>query len=129
LDGLEEHLQASFPPILLLMNINGLLVHRTSQRVEFIKSEGWRVERFVEFFKLKAQYHYFREGNLNFLKAIMSHPRVHFAFYSTIMRKNIMPIITNMFEKDKLLFKEHMMVLFDQEYNSPAPDVTGEKWG
>lgn len=59
----------------------------------------------------------------------MSHPRVHFAFYSSIMRKNIMPIITKLFEKDMLLFQDHMMALFDQDYNKAAPDITGKPYG
>ena len=40
-----------------------------------------------------------------------------------------MPIITKLFEKEMDLFAEHMFALFDQEFNKPAPEVTGETWG
>ena len=34
---LESIISESFPPILMLMNLNGTLIHRTDKRVEFIK--------------------------------------------------------------------------------------------
>lgn len=66
-----------------------------------------------------------------FLKAVMRHPRIKFAFNSSIMRKNILPIINNMFikEGESGLFSEHMFCLFDQEYNQKSMEVTGEKYG
>lgn len=80
-------------------------------------------------FKLGRNFHYFRDGHVEFLKALLCHPRVQFAFYSSIMRKNILPIIQNMFKDDMGYFQEHMLALFDQTYNRAAPDITGEKWG
>ena len=136
-----EYVDLHFPPILLLMNINGLLVHRTQERINFHRSEGIDgvkgsdepgkgfMRQKIDFFTMKRNHHYFREGQLPFLRALMSHPRVKFAFYSSIMRKNIMPIITKMFERDMLLFSNHMMALFDQDYNKSAPELTGDKWG
>ena len=60
-----------------------------------------------------------------FLNEIMKHPRVIFAFNSSIMRKNMIPIITKMFEvkndlsntKDLL---HYLPFLFDQEYSKDA---------
>ena len=43
----------------------------------------------------------------------MPHPRIHFAFYSSIARRNIMPIITEMFKADEALLEENMTALFD----------------
>ena len=115
---------------MVLLNINGLLVHRTSERINFIKLEGVNhPTKHIDLFKHKANFHYLREGNLAFLRSVMSHPRVKFAFYSTIMRQNITPIISYLFDKDMLLLQEHMMALFDQEYNRKAPEITGERWG
>jgi hypothetical protein len=37
LEKLEKILSENFPPILLLMNLNGTLIHRTDKRVDFIK--------------------------------------------------------------------------------------------
>ena len=66
-----------------------------------------------------------------FLKAVMRHPRVKFAFNSSIMRKNILPIINNMFIQcgESGLFSEHMFCLFDQDYNQKSQEVTGERYG
>lgn len=115
---------------MVLLNINGLLVHRTNERINFIRLEGVNYpSKHIDLFKHKANFHYLREGYLAFLRSVMSHPRVKFAFYSTIMRHNIMPIISHLFEKDMLLFQNHMLALFDQEYNKHAPQITGEKFG
>jgi hypothetical protein len=94
----EKRLEEVYPPILVLMNINGCLVHRTSQPIRFNKPEkkGGRDERFlrwVTMFKHRSNFHYFRDGYMEFLTKILCHPRVKFAFYSSIMRKNIFPII------------------------------------
>jgi hypothetical protein len=47
------------------------------------------------------------------------------------MRKNIVPIINNMFISagESALFSHHMFCLFDQEYNQKSPEITGEKYG
>lgn len=89
----SETCEKLYPQILLLMNINGCLVHRTKQQVQF----SGTTEYYVKCFKHKMNHHYYREGHMAFLKAVMRHPRVSFAFNSSIMRKNILPIINNMF--------------------------------
>ena len=124
----KDHVKVTYPPILLLMNINGLLVHRTDKTIVF----GDLTEhpgRYVEMIKIKGPNKcYLRDGHMAFLRALMSHPRVQFAFYSSIMRKNIHGILLKMFAKDMSLFQEHMTALFDQTHNKPAPQITGEKW-
>lgn len=35
--NLQEIIESEYPPILLLMNINGCLIHRTSDRIDFKK--------------------------------------------------------------------------------------------
>lgn len=124
---LVDFTKTKFPPILVLMNINGLLVHRTADKINFISRDG--TQRFVKYCRQGKNFVYFREGYMAFLKHLMDHPRVQFAFYSSIMRKNIMPIITKMFENDMLLFQERMSALFDQEYTRAAPEITGKPYG
>lgn len=81
--------------------------------VKFHKAQESGFERKVEMFKHKKNFIYFRENNMLFLKGLMQHPRVKFAFVSTIMRKNIFPIILQLFKKEMGLFSEHMFSLFD----------------
>jgi len=45
------------------------------------------------------------------------------------MRKNIMPIITEMFKKDGKLLEENMAALFDQDCTDENAEVTGEEYG
>jgi len=45
------------------------------------------------------------------------------------MRKNIMPIITEMFKKDEKLLEENMAALFDQDCTDENAEVTGEEYG
>jgi hypothetical protein len=40
IEKLEKTESENFPPILLLMNLNGTLIHRTDKRVEFAKMEN-----------------------------------------------------------------------------------------
>jgi hypothetical protein len=66
-----------FPPILMLMNINGTLIHRTSERIEFVqlKNKDGEIdhgaERNVKMFKHKKNFVYFRDSYMAFLKQIM----------------------------------------------------------
>jgi hypothetical protein len=78
-----------FQPILLLMNINGALIHRTPEDITITNSEEMiklDFKKKVHKYKFKKINYYFRDGTMAFLSAIMSHPRVRFAFYSAIQR-------------------------------------------
>ena len=37
ISGFEKEINLKFPPILVLMNINGCLVHRTQEKINFLK--------------------------------------------------------------------------------------------
>lgn len=126
--------------MLILMNINGCLVHRTAEKVTLSNNKEMnehKFTRFVEYLKVKKNFHYYRESGLIFLDQIMSHPRVKFAFNSSIMRKNIMPIIMKMFDKNISLFQRKMCALFDQEFqnkgsfehNQEPISITGDRNG
>lgn len=113
--NLQEIVDNEYPPILLLMNINGCLIHRTKDRIDFKKhTNDKKYKRYVKFVKIKMQTCYFREGYLDFLSSLMRHPRTQFGFYSAIMQKNIVPILLNIFEGDDIgLYHEHMFSIFD----------------
>mmetsp|Transcript_34701 Transcript_34701/g.53218 ORF Transcript_34701/g.53218 Transcript_34701/m.53218 type:complete len:260 (-) Transcript_34701:20-799(-) len=121
---------------MILMNINGCLVHRTSEMIKFKKPKGQekdpKFDRWVKTFKVKKNYIYLRDGYMEFLRLLMNHPRVSFSFCSAIMRKNILPIILEMFngnDDDLGLLQEQLFNIFDQDYNRSAPEITGEKYG
>ena len=126
-----ELLVSQFPPLLVLMNINGCLVHRTDERIEFVKHDenDPKYKRHVQQCKVKRYHCYWRDGYLVFLRSLMMHPRVNFAFYSSIMQKNILPILRKTFEDDMGLFDDHMFAIFDQTHCKKSPEITGEKFG
>jgi hypothetical protein len=76
-----------------------------------------RFKRFVKLFNHKGNKHYFRDTYMVFLSALIQHPRVRFGIYSSIMRKNILPIIMHMFEGHMGIFNERVVGLFDRDYN------------
>ena len=71
-----------------------------------------------EFVQIKMHYHYYRPTFDSFLKEIISHPRVKLAFYSSIMKKNIMPLLFRVFDLPTLHeYRSDIFEVFDQEYN------------
>lgn len=113
------------------MNINGLLVHRTSDMVHFTMEQDEKQfnRKRVQLFRQGRNYVYTREGYMAFLEEVMRHPRVTFSFYSSILRKNILPIITKMFEKNMPLLEDKLHQIFDQHYCDLSPEVTGTPYG
>ena len=116
-DHLKEHLAKEYPTLLVLMNINGGVCLRTKDRIP-MPQEGCK----IDVFKYQGKFHYLRSGYMPFLERIMKHPRVRFAFNSGISRKNIVPIMTKMFNiDDKMsLIEDHMFAIFDQSFNDRA---------
>lgn len=45
LDALEAHLKTTYPPILVLMNLNGFLLHRTNDIIKFVQPENQSEEQ------------------------------------------------------------------------------------
>lgn len=60
---------------------------------------------------------------------MMQHPRVEFAFYSAIMRKNVEPIIRSVFKNMEEFYTENMFAIFDQSFCRPNKKITGDKYG
>ena len=130
---MEGLITKKYPKILILMNINGCLVHRTNEWIQFTKPEPGsedrkdpKWQRYVTMLKHKRYSVYFRDGDLMFLRSLMRHPRCEYGFYSAIMQKNILPVLMKMFEDDNGLYHEHMFAMFDQKFCVPSQEVTGK---
>ena len=64
LKKMKEYCDKKFPDILVLMNINGCLCHRTNERINFVRQDGLNEGRFVNMMKHKRNFIYFREGSI-----------------------------------------------------------------
>ena len=65
--------------------------------------------------------YFLRPGHKEFLLKLFAHPRIKLAFYSSIMFKNIWPVMERVLIDDLLPIKETFMV-FDQKYNKLMND-------
>lgn len=120
LKDFEGYMAATYPPILVLMNINGLLVCKTEKKVN--TKIGYTRAK-------SGNYVYLRPGHFEFMKKILNHPRVHFGWYSALKQKNSQKIIRFMFMEYVIRSdKEKIKVDLDQEYCDSAPEVTGDEW-
>jgi hypothetical protein len=81
-------------PILLLSDIGGSILYRCGERLIFENPINKRNPDF----QIRQHYHYFRPYFDDFLKAIIEHPRAKFAIYTSIQRKNAMPLLYKVFE-------------------------------
>ena len=69
------------------MNFEGIILYRTDEKIEMKKPEGiqhYGPSAWIRIFydkKTKNRY-YFRENHLDFLTALLKHPRVRLGFYS-----------------------------------------------
>ena len=73
-----------------------------------------------EYCQIKMHHHYYRPFFDDFLAKLMSHPRVQLGFYTSIMRKNAIPLLFKIFDLPKMNpHKNKIMEVFDQQYNIP----------
>lgn len=83
LQTLKLKCQKKFP-LLVLVDLGGTIFFRSDDKA----MKGAQID-----FK-KTKYMYFlRPGHKEFLKKVSSHPRVKLGFYSSIMFKNIQPVM------------------------------------
>ncbi len=69
-------------------------------------------------FKLRRHYHYFRPHFEEFICRLIEHPRVKLGFYTSITKRNALPILFELFEVPLLKrVKECLFDLYDQEFN------------
>eukprot|EP00347_Sterkiella_histriomuscorum_P021142 403335095 len=107
-------------PLLVLSDIGGSILYRCSERL----SSSRKVD-----FQIKKHYHYYRPYFEDFLLAIMTHPRVKYGIYSSIMHRNILPLLFKIFERPKLRnHKTKIFEVFDQEYNVPDLGYDKKQW-
>ena len=65
-------------------------------------------------------HHYYRPMFDDFLAKLLAHPRIKLGFYTSIMRKNAMPLLFKIFELPKLNpHRNSIFDVFDQNYNVP----------
>ena len=65
-------------------------------------------------------HHYYRPMFDDFLAQLLAHPRIKLGFYTSIMRKNVMPLLFKIFELSKLSpHRNAIFEVFDQNYNVP----------
>ena len=78
---------------------------------------------------MKKHFHYYRPYFADYIHALIAHPRIKFAVYTSIMRKNVMPLLFHIFNSQKLT-KERQRIfdVFDQEYNVPDVGPGKEAW-
>ena len=78
-----------------------------------------------EYCQIKMHHHYYRPQFDHFLAQLLSHPRVQLGFYTSIMRKNVMPLLFKMFDLPALnVHRSNIFEVFDQSYNAPLNDPT-----
>jgi hypothetical protein len=99
-------------PLLVLVDLGGTLFFRSTDKAV----------RGAQFNFKKMKYMYFlRPGHKEFLLNVNSHPRIKLAYYSSIMFKNIQPIMLEMFTDDLIELRSDFIV-FDQKFNRLMKD-------
>lgn len=76
-------------PILILVDLGGTLLYRCEK-----KGAGLSFS-----FKTKSHAYFMRPGHDQFILNLSQHPRVKFGLYSSIMRKNVLPILYRIYDK------------------------------
>jgi len=88
----------------VLVDLGGTIFFRSSEK-------SVRGSKFD--FKHKGNMHFFRPGHRNFIKTLFEHPRITFGFYSSIMLKNIVPVMFEVLSGDLEPYRKDFKV-FDQ---------------
>jgi hypothetical protein len=107
-------------PLLVCCDIGGSILYRCSEKLD--------IERKIDF-SIKRHIHYYRPYKDDYLISILEHPRVKFVIYSSIMRRNIMPLMFKIFDAPKLKnFKSKVFEVLDAEYNVPDIGPGKDAW-
>ena len=105
---------------MILIDVGGSILYRSSAKLQTDR-------RFKsnEYCQIKMHHHYYRPQFDHFLAQLLSHPRVQLGFYTSIMRKNVMPLLFKMFDLPALnVHRSNIFEVFDQSYNAPLNDPT-----
>jgi len=91
-----------------LVDLGGTLFYRTSDK----DARGSKFDCKI----LKYMYFY-RPGYIDFLTKLFYHPRINLVYYSSIMLKNIMPIMSNLLSSHSDLFElKKNLTIYDQDF-------------
>lgn len=99
-------------PVLLLIDVGGSILYRASEKLSVAKMTS------AQYCQIKMHHHYYRPGFQTFLARLITHPRVKLGFYTSIMRKNVMPLLFKIFDLPALAeHRTEIFEIFDQSYN------------
>jgi len=91
---------------LVLVDLGGTLFFRTSKKHETGGKKDLKVK----------QSHVFRKpGHVKFLRSLYAHPRIKLMYYSSMMAKNITPMLSAILVDDLVDLSSDVR-FFDQEY-------------
>ena len=112
--ALDENISSKFP-ILVLIDLGGTVLYRTDQ-----KDCGRRCD-----YKFKKYQYFWRPGYGEFILKLQSHPRIKLCFYSSMMRKTIVPCLHELMHdaEGKLDAIKSKVGIFDREYCKEMRDL------
>ena len=114
LEKVKEDAQKS-DPILILIDVGGSILYRSGKKLNLAERQSGK-----SYCQIKMHHHYYRPNFDIFLQQLISHPRVQLAFYTSIMRKNVMPLLFKIFDMPTLSpHRQYIFEVFDQDYNVP----------
>ena len=90
-------------PILVLIDLGGTVFYRSSDR----NARGSKFDA-----KIHKYMYFFRPGHKNLLKTLYNHPRITLGFYTSIMLKNVVPVMEQLL-KGELSELAHRLLVFD----------------
>jgi hypothetical protein len=95
-------------PILILIDIGGSILYRCGEKIE---KEGFT--RKVDC-QIKKHFHYYRPNHALYISKLVQHPRVKLGIYTSIMRKNAMPLLFKIFDEKQLRdYRKNLYDVFD----------------
>ena len=121
--AIKNEVQMKFP-ILVLIDVGGSIMCRTGQKLPIKRQVSSK-----EYCQIKMHHHYYRPMFDDFLAQLLAHPRIQLGFYTSIMRKNVMPLLFKIFELPKLNpYRSAIFDVFDQNYNVPDLGEGKKEW-
>jgi len=103
LEAVEKEVSMKLP-LLVLLDINGTVLCRTDEKA---------AKTLPADFKRKKYFYFYRPGIKSLLQALDKHPRITLGFYTSIMAKNVVPVMTE-FLQNELQPLASRFLLFDQ---------------
>ncbi len=116
----KKAVQRKFP-ILILIDVGGSILYRSGSKLGQVERRGRD-----SYCQIKQHHHYYRPQFQHFLAQLIQHPRVKLAFNTSIMRKNVMPLLFQIFDLKELnSYRAWIFEVFDQQYQVPDSGPKG----